>query len=76
VIKPASIYHINAPNVDRSVVRDIQRALNSSGIDSGPVDGIYGPKTMAAVAAFQQRKGLVVDGEVGAITAQALDVNI
>ena len=76
VIKPASVYHINAPNVDRSVVRDIQRALQSAGIDSGPIDGIYGPKTMAAVAAFQQIKGLVVDGEVGAITAQALDVNI
>jgi N-acetylmuramoyl-L-alanine amidase len=76
VVKPPLIYHINAPNVDRSVVRDIQRALNSAGIDSGPVDGIFGPKTMAAVGAFQQLKGLVVDGEVGPITAQALDVNI
>jgi N-acetylmuramoyl-L-alanine amidase len=76
VIKPPSIYHINAPNVDRSVVRDIQRALAAAGIDPGPVDGIFGPKTTAAVAAFQQIKGLVVDGEVAAITAEALGVNI
>jgi N-acetylmuramoyl-L-alanine amidase len=76
VVRPPLIYHINASNVDRSVVRDIQRALNSAGIDAGPIDGIYSPKTMAAVGAFQQAKGLVVDGEVGPITAQALDVNI
>ena len=76
VVRPPSVYHINAPNVDRSVVRDIQRALHSAGLDPGPVDGIYGPKTMAAVAAFQQIKGLVVDGEVAAATAHALDVII
>lgn len=76
VVRPPSIYHINAPNVDLSAVRDIQRALAVFGIDPGPVDGIYGPKTTAAVAAFQQLKGLVVDGEVGPVTAQALGVNI
>ena len=76
VIRPPSVYHINAPNVDRSVVRDIQRALLAAGIDPGPVNGTYGAETAAAVAAFQQSKGLVVDGEVGAKTAKALDVNI
>ena len=76
VVKPPSIYHINAPNVDRSVVRDIQRALAAAGIDPGPVDGLFGEKTLAAVAAFQQLKGLLVDGEVGPITADVLDVVI
>jgi N-acetylmuramoyl-L-alanine amidase len=76
VVAPAHIYHINSPNLDPAVVRDIQRALRAAGIDPGPVDGIYGSKTAAAVGAFQQIKGLVVDGEVGRITAAALDVSL
>ncbi len=38
------------------------------------VDGDFGPQTAAAVRAFQLRKGLVVDGEVGARTAKARKV--
>src|SRR5215213_4475624 len=60
-------------NNDPAVVRNIQRALDAAGINSGGVDGKYGPKTTAAVAAFQRLKGLVVDGEVGPETARALE---
>ena len=44
---------------------EIQRALVARGYDPGPVDGVLGPRTRAAVRAFQAASGLVVDGIVG-----------
>jgi len=61
---------------DPAVVRKIQTALKAQGVDPGGIDGKYGPKTTAAVAAFQRLRGLVVDGEVGPKTAAALEVQL
>lgn len=44
---------------------DIQRALKNAGFYEGAIDGKIGPKTKAAIEAFQKAKGLVVDGKVG-----------
>ena len=49
-----------------SAVASAQRALGIT------ADGIYGPKTRAAVKAFQERHGLVADGIVGPQTRAAL----
>ncbi|MGP1387792.1 MAG: peptidoglycan-binding domain-containing protein [Thainema sp.] len=38
----------------------------------GPVDGIFGPKTEAAVKRYQDEQQLVIDGIVGANTWKAL----
>ncbi len=73
---PTKLYALNAPNMDPAVVSAIQRALATAGLDPGPVDGVYGPNTTAAVAAFQRARGLVVDGEVGVHTAAALGVTL
>lgn len=50
----------------------IQRALKAQGFDPGPIDGIWGRRTIAAVKAFQQARGLEVDGIVGPATTRAL----
>jgi N-acetylmuramoyl-L-alanine amidase len=46
----------------------IQGRLNNLGYNSGPVDGIRGPITTAAVKAFQKKHKLAVDGIPGPIT--------
>jgi uncharacterized protein YbaP (TraB family) len=48
----------------RELVAAGQRGLAALGYESGPVDGIAGPITEAAVRTFQTDLGLVIDGEV------------
>lgn len=53
-------------------VRKLQEMLNSLGFNCGAADGIFGPKTQAAVKAFQKKYGLVADGIVGPQTWRKL----
>ncbi len=53
-------------------VAQLQEALASLGYDVGPADGWMGPKTAAAVKAFQRDHGLKVDGYYGPKSAAAL----
>lgn len=73
---PATVYAINAPNMDKAVVTRIQGALAEKGYDPGEVDGEFGPNTQAAVLRFQEAEGMVVDGAVGPETAEALGVSL
>jgi hypothetical protein len=72
IIKPTLLYAIGAANMSSAKIREIQGALAARGFDPGPLDGIFGHNTAAAVAAFQHVTGLVADGEVGLQTAGAL----
>jgi len=54
-----------------NLVKGLQHSLNILG-DAIPVDGLYGDRTKTAVANFQQRKEIGVDGIVGPITFRAL----
>jgi len=66
VVKPAP------PAPDLSTVLGIQTRLGALGFESGPLDGKMGPRTRAAVIAFQKSRNLVPDGIVGPKTRAAL----
>ncbi len=53
-------------------VTGVQARLNNLGYNTGPVDGIQGPRTTDAIQQFQAKYGLDVDGVVGPITRSKL----
>ncbi len=46
-----------------SLVRDVQSVLADIGFYTGKVDGIYGSGTKAAIMKFQERSGIIPNGE-------------
>ena len=57
-------------------VTALQTMLARLGYDCGTVDGIFGVKTVAAVRAYQAKKGLMQDGVCGPLTWGAITVDI
>src|SRR5438045_1913303 len=55
-----------------SPVAALQVGLSARGLYAGTIDGVAGPRTTAAVLAFQRRAHLPVDGVVGPRTRAAL----
>src|SRR6188472_3896847 len=53
-------------------VRALQRRLRRAGERPGPLDGLFGPRTEAAVRRLQATNGLAVDGIVGRATRGVL----
>jgi len=53
-------------------VKKLQQALTGAGFDAGGSDGIYGPKTAAAVTAYQKANNLTQDGIAGTQTLGSL----
>ena len=46
-----------------ALVRDLQVELSEASLYDGTADGLFGPKTAAAIRAYQGRTGLVADGQ-------------
>lgn len=57
---------------DGGEVRDLQSALLQRGFNPGPLDGVFGPRTEAAVRRFQEVEALAADGVAGPMTLAAL----
>jgi hypothetical protein len=73
---PALLYALGRPNMKKTVIKAIQRALKENGVNPGPINGEFTSMTTTAVAAFQAMKGLVVDGQVGRQTARRLGISL
>ena len=59
-------------SLGRESVRLIQQRLNERGFNAGTPDGVAGPQTRAAIAAFQQASGFASDGQPSAGLLRAL----
>ncbi len=57
-------------------VTKLQQRLIAAGYEPGEPDGVFGPKTEAAVRAFQEENDLDVDGICGPMTAEKLSAVI
>ena len=57
-------YYTPAYGYNASMVASVQRRLGQLGYYHGAVDGIIGPQTRGAIAAFESRNGLVVDASI------------
>ena len=57
-------------------VRAAQEKLKEKGFDPGPIDGMWGPRTAAAVSDFQRSENLKVTSRLDADTLGKLDVGV
>jgi peptidoglycan hydrolase-like protein with peptidoglycan-binding domain len=57
-----------------ATIRDAQQALKDKGFDPGPVDGVDGPATRAAVKKYQAQQNITADGRLGPKTLDGLGV--
>lgn len=75
VTAPAAPTKVTAPSAPRSpgeMINDIQRELARRGYYDGVIDGLYGPKTDAAIRDFEQAAGLKPSTEPNEALLQAI----
>lgn len=71
-LDPYTMPPLVGPTSDPSATRLVQIFAVMNGFNPGPIDGQYGPNTVAAVIQLQRLVGVVPDGQVGPITWGAL----
>jgi len=67
-------YEYGKIKTGNNMVRWAQYELQKAGCYNGRIDGFFGPATEAATREFQRKYGLEVDGRIGPITRQKLEV--
>lgn len=68
------LLELREPPMTGDIVKSVQQALVAQKLSPGPVDGEYGPQTVAAVEAFQNLNKLIADGVAGPASAKKLGV--
>lgn len=61
------------PGMEGEAVRFLQQRLTAKRVYSGPISGVFGPQTEAAVRQLQRTNNLTVDGIVGPATWSVLN---
>ena len=76
ILKPSTNVATFATPIDRPVrtFLEAQVALARLAISAGPIDGIVGSQTRAAIRAFQMQQGLTETGDLDATTKEALTI--
>ncbi len=59
---------------DAETIRLVQDALNQAGYDAGPVDGVPGDRTVAAINSFREANGLEPTGVIDGAMLAALNI--
>lgn len=59
--------------IDGNDIKGVQGALKKAGFDPGPIDGIPGSRTLAAIKAFQKANQLKASGELNQETLNLLE---
>jgi peptidoglycan hydrolase-like protein with peptidoglycan-binding domain len=63
-------------NASQAKISEVQSKLQAGGFYVGPIDGVLGPVTYNAVAAYQKAKGLSEDGYLTVETLNSLGVSL
>ena len=63
-----------AAKSEETNVRAAQQALRDQGYNPGPIDGVMGPRTSAAVRDYQTKQGLTASGQLDDATMDKLGV--
>ena len=69
---PSKVAAPSAPRSPGEIINDMQRELARRGYYDGAVDGLYGPKTDAAIRDFEQAAGLKPSTEPNEALLQAM----
>ena len=61
---------------NKSAISRVQAGLNRLGYEAGPTDGVFGPKTEAAIRGYQSDHELQVDGRPTEELARHIDLQL